>query len=342
MSQNNHGTSAVSRRQVLSIVAFGGVAAGAAWKFGWSRSTPAAAVTETRTLMGTTVNLTVLGPNQKASRAAVEATLGRMAELEASLSRYREDSEVGRLNRDGAISDAGSDLRALLRLGSELHAKGDGAFDLTIQPLVDLYREQLAENGAMPSDATIAERRKLVNAKNIRVDGTNVSFARPGMAITLDGIGKGYIVDRAVEELRTRGYENVLVEAGGDLVAAGAKADDRPWRLGIRKPRASMSNMLRVAARDCAIATSGDYMQPFTPDYAMHHILDPRTGVSAPELASSTVMAPTAALADGLATLTMVVGAERGRSILEGMDGCEGCFIGKDLKVTKTSGFRTL
>ena len=103
-----------------------------------------------------------------------------------------------------------------------------------------------------------------------------------------------------------------------------------------------MANMLTIDAKDRAVATSGDYMQPFTPDYRLHHILDPRTGVSAPELCSSTVIAPNAALADGLATLTMVAGATKGRAILEDLEGCEGCFIGKDLEVTKTSGFRTV
>lgn len=342
MSENKHETSAVSRRQVLRIVAVGGIAAGTAWKFGRSNSTSDSAVSETRTLMGTTVNLTVLGPDRENARAAVDATLSRMAALESKLSRYRDDSEVGRLNRSGSIDNAGKDLLALLALGRTLHEMGDGAFDLTIQPVVDLYRDHLANHQTLPAAELVSERRKLVDGKAIVVDGTQVSFAQKGMALTLDGIGKGYIVDRAVDELRSRGFGNVLVEAGGDLVAAGAKSNNRAWRLGIRRPRSAMTKMLRVDAKDRAIATSGDYLQPFTPDFRLHHILDPRTGVSAPELASSTVMAPNAALADGLATLTMVLGARGGRQIIESMDDCEACFIGKDLRVTRTSGFRTL
>ena len=347
MSQNKHESSAVSRRQVLRIVAVGGIAAGTVWQSGWgfgrsNSSHDASAVSETRTLMGTTVNLTVLGSSRKESQAAVEATLGRMAELEARLSRYRDDSEVGRLNRHGSIDNAGQDLRALLTLGRDLHDRSNGAFDLTVQPIVDLYRDSLANNQSLPTSEQVAERRKLVDGKAIKIDGSHVSFTKAGMSLTLDGIGKGYIVDRAVDELRSLGFANVLVEAGGDLVAAGAKPGAEPWRLGIRRPRSAMPKMLRVDAKDRAIATSGDYLQPFTPDFRLHHILDPRTGVSAPELASSTVMAPNAALADGLATLTMVVGASEGRKLVESMDGCEACFIHKDLRVTRTSGFRTL
>jgi len=342
MSQNKHETSAISRRQVLRIVAVGGIAVGTAWKFGSSKSALDSAVSETRTLMGTTVNITVLGSNREQSRAAVDATLARMAELESRLSRYREDSEVGRLNRHGSIDDASPDLRALLALGRELHDMSNGAFDLTIQPVLDLYRDHLATHQSLPSDDLVSKRRELVDGTAVSVNGSHVSFAKPGMALTLDGIGKGYIVDRAVDELRSRGFVNVLVEAGGDLVAAGAKSGSRPWRLGIRRPRSAMTKMLLIDAKDRAIATSGDYLQPFTPDFRLHHILDPRTGVSAPGLASSTVMAPNAALADGLSTLTMVMGAREGRQLIEGTDGCEACFISKDLRVTRTSGFRTL
>ncbi|MEM8884759.1 MAG: FAD:protein FMN transferase [Planctomycetota bacterium] len=341
MSANTDAKTVLNRRQVLRIVAVGGAGA-AIWKFGWPRGSDARPVTESRVLMGTQVNLTVLGPDREAARAAVGATLDRMAELESRLTRYRDDSEVGLLNATGAVEGASDDLLSLLSLGRDLHARSEGAFDMTVQPLVDLYRSTLAQHNRLPTDEEIAAARTRVGDDALRVDGRRVSFAKPGMALTLDGIGKGYIVDHAVEELKSHGFGNVLVEAGGDLVAAGAKAENRPWRLGIRRPRAAMSNMLRIDASDRAVATSGDYLQPFTPDYTLHHILDPRTGVSAPELASSTVVAPNAALADGLATLTMVLGAERSVTMLAKMDGCEGCFIGKDLAITRTAGFRTV
>ena len=87
------------------------------------------------------------------------------------------------------------------------------------------------------------------------------------------------------------------------------------------------------------MATSGDYMQPFSRDYAQHHILDPRTGYSAPELASATVVASDAATADALATLAMVLGPRRARELLEDLPDCEGYLVSKDLEVTRTSGF---
>jgi len=340
MSNTNEGSAALSRRQVLSIVAASG-ALGLAWKFGLPGASKARTATATRTLMGTTLHLTVVGDDADAARSAVDATLARMAELEAALTRYRDDSEVGRLNLTGSIDDAGDDLLALLDLGRDLSEKGDGAFDVTVQPLLSLYRDELRTNHVLPNAGQIAERLPLVDFRAVRVDGRRVSLARKGMEITLDGIGKGYIVDRGIETLKQHGFANVLVEAGGDLVASGSKAPAQPWRIGIRRPRPN-GTVLRFDAQDRAIATSGDYLQPFVPDCSVHHILDPRTGLSAPELASSTIVAPTAALADGLATLTMVLGSERSRSLIEDLADCEGCFIGKDLSVARTSGFRTI
>jgi len=340
MSKKNEVSAALSRRQVLSIVAAGG-AVGLAWKFGLPGADKARVATATRQLMGTTLHLTVAGDDVEAARAAVDATLARMSELEAALSRYRDDSEVSRLNRTGSIDDAGEDLLALLRLGRDISERGDGAFDITVQPLLSLYRDNLQTQQALPSRERIEACLPLVDYRALRIDDKRVTFERKGMELTLDGIGKGYIVDRGIETLKARGFGNVLVEAGGDLVASGKKAPAQPWRIGIRKPRPG-GTVLRFDASDHAIATSGDYLQPFVPDCSVHHILDPRTGTSAPELASSTIVAPNAALADGLATLTMVLGSARGRELIESYADCEACFIGKDLAVTRTSGFRTI
>ena len=166
-----------------------------------------------------------------------------------------------------------------------------------------------------------------------------MTLERERMQITLDGIGKGYVVDRGVDVLRQRGFGSVFGEAGGDLVAGGEPGPGDPWRIGIRSPRRPLSLQARFDTRDRAVATSGDYMQPFAADYSQHHILDPRTGYSAPELASSTVVAGDAATADALATLVMVLGPVRGRALLEDLPDCEGYLIRKDLAVVQTSGF---
>ncbi len=327
-----------TRRNVLRILAVGG-AAGVAWRlglFGRARPLP---LTRARVLMGTGVHLTVLGDDREAAGAAADATLERMAELESLLTHYRPESEVSRLNATGRLDDASDALLDVLRLADRVSRLGDGAFDVTVQPVLDLYRDQLERRRELPPAADIEQAVAGVGQRALRIEGRAVRFERPGMRLTLDGIGKGYIVDRGVDVLRGRGFGDVYVEAGGDLVASGGKGPDTPWRIGIRNPRPGLTLVARFDARDRAVATSGDYMQPFTPDYAQHHIVDPRTGYSAPELASATVVAPDAATADALATLTMVLGPRAGRDLLEAEPGCEGYLVTKDLEVVRTSGF---
>lgn len=340
MAESQSDASLKSRRQVLKIVAAGG-AAGLAWQLGLLGRARSAAVSRSRQLMGTVVNLTAVHDDREAAEAAVEATFVRMAELEGRLSRHRSDSELSRLNRAGRIDSASGGLIELLRLADRISRLGDGAFDVTIQPVWELYRSHLAAHHELPPQAAVEHALESVGYRSLRIEGASVSLGRPGMAITLDGIGKGYIVDQGVAVLKQRGFPNVLVEAGGDLVASGQRESGTPWRIGIRSPRAGIPKLqARVDAQDLAVTTSGDYMQPFTPDFAQHHILDPRTGSSAPDLASATVTAPTAALADGLSTLAMTLGARRSQELLEDLPGCEGYLVTKDLDVAKTSGFR--
>ncbi len=288
--------------------------------------------------MGTGVALRVLGDDREAAEDAAAAALERMADLEARLSRHRADSELSRLNAAGRLEHASPSLLEVLGLADRLARLADGAFDPTVQPVLDLYRRELAR-GRLPHVNAVEQALECVDYRAISIEGTTITLRRTGARLTLDGIGKGYVVDRGVDELRRRGFPNVFVEAGGDLVAAGDKGRGAAWRIGIRRPRRGLSLQACFEARDRAVATSGDYMQPFTPDYSIHHILDPRTGTSAPELASSTVVAPDAATADALATLTMVLGARRARDLLEALPDCEGYFISKRLEVHRTSGF---
>lgn len=327
-----------TRRDALRILAVGG-AAGVAWKLGLFGRFGSRAVTRGRMLMGTAVHLTVLGDDREAGEAAADATLQRMADLEALLSRHRPDSEVSRLNANGRVDDASVALTDVLRLSDRISRLGDGAFDVSVGPVLELRRSRLARHGQLPTPESVEQAVALTDHRAVRVEDGSVWFDRDGMRITLDGVGKGYIVDRGVEVLKGRGFDNVLVEAGGDLVASGTKDSGRPWRIGIRRPRPGVALEARFDAANLAVATSGDYMQPFTPDYAQHHIVDPRSGYSTPELASSTVSAPNAATADALATLTMVLGPNKGRELLEALPGCEGYFVGKDLEVTRTTGF---
>jgi thiamine biosynthesis lipoprotein len=295
-------------------------------------------VSDTRLLMGTIATLTVVADEADAGRAALAATLQRMTDLESVLSRHQPQSQVSLLNRHGVVSEPDADLLHVLRQALEVSRWSGGAFDVTMKPLLDLYQRHAA-TGTLPAESEIAAARQRVGYVGLSVDAGEIALRRQGMGVTLDGIAKGYIVDAAVAVLRSSGFDNVLVEAGGDLSATGQR-DGRPWRVGVQSPRnAGRRYAASFTLQNAAAATSGDYMQPFTADWSSHHIIDPRTGYSPPTLASVTATAPTAGEADALATALMVLGVDTGMALLAERPGCAALFVTKDMQVLRSDGF---
>jgi len=324
---------AITRRQFLRILAIGGIA-GAGVKLGLDRIGSVETISETRLLMGTVVNLKVVSPDRDAAQHAVWACFDRMEALERLLSRFQPQSELSRLNREGHLDGANSHLLSLLTQSRQISELSSGAFDITIKPLVDLYQKHAAQ-GDLPKKEDIQTTLELVNYRGIQVKDNQVSLEKKGMAITLDGIAKGYIVDQGVSALKQHGFRDVLVEAGGDLLASGTKDHHNPWEIGVQSPRAEQLSGLMTSFKlqDQAVATSGDYMNSFTADFSHHHILDPHTGYSTPGLASATIIAPTATMADGLATAALVLGPQKSLQMLETIPDCKSILIGKDLQV---------
>ncbi len=328
----------LGRRQFLRIIGAGSVAGMAAFALN-RQSTPAqAVVTETRVLMGTLVNLTLVTTDRKAGEQAVKACLDHMAGLEAVMSRHQAGSQLSRLNRQGYLDNPDAQLVHVLDESQRLSVLTDGAFDVTVKPLLDLYMDNQSRDGSLPSPDALDSTLARVGYQYLNISPHRLSLARPGMAVTLDGIAKGYIVDEGAAVLRQHGFDNILVEAGGDLASSGEKLTGQSWQIGIQRPRAS-SPLNTFSISNQAAATSGDYMQTFSDDFAAHHIIDPRSGRSSGELASATVVAASAMLADALATALMVMDVERGLSLVESLAGCEVHLITKDMRIRQSSGW---
>ena len=321
----------LSRRDFLRIIAGMGIA-GFTGKLALQNLNEAHSISQTRLLMGTVVNLTLVMPDKGSAEVAgqaLTACLDCMAGLERVLSRFDVHSQVSRLNQVGVLHSPHPALLAVLRQSERISELSEGAFDVTILPLLKLYQERLALTGGLPGDNEIESERRKVNFRRLHIEEAKIAFSAPGMGITLDGIAKGYIVDEGVGRLRDYDFTNVLVEAGGDLAAAGDNDRGHPWKIGIQDPR---SREIRASAclelSDRAAATSGDYMQPFSADFSQHHILNPHTGRSSAALASATVLAPRLALADALATALMVMDPADGCD-LANLLGCETYLIEK-------------
>ena len=322
----------VSRRDALRITATTGLAAafGGGVTLNVLRQLGLRRVSETRERMGTVVTLTVVHPDADAAHATISAAFAEIDRLEAIFSRHRGDSALGRLNATGALVDAPRELTDVLGRARQISEASSGAFDVTVLPLVRLYEESFARRGRAPQADEIDDARARVGFDAVEVRDSGIRLGRPGMAVSLDGIAKGFIVDRTLEGMVAAGAERVLVNAGGDMAAGGAGSLRDPWTIGLQDPNDPRDVLGLVRLGGAAVATSGDYMQAFSEDRRFHHIVDPRTGFSPPETSSVNVVAGSAADADALSTALMVLGPIEGCALLEATPGAEGMIVTKE------------
>ena len=199
---------------------------------------------------------------------------------------------------------------------SELTA---GTFDVTVQPLFRRYADHFARAGADPAGPPVDDLLDVVNWRGVQIAAGRITFARPGMAITLNGIAQGYITDRVVELLRARGMARVLVDLG-ELRALGHHPDGRPWRVGVRRPGAGYP-ATEVDLADLALATSCGAGSPFEATGRFNHLLDPASGRCADPARISTVMALDATTADALTTAFTLMPVRRARAIVAMLPG---------------------
>ena len=227
------------------------------------------------------------------ARAAVE-----IARLERIFSLYMPDSALSTLNRQGALASPPPELVDLLGRCRDIWSLSGGAFDPTIQPLWLAYADHFAKpdaDPAGPAPKAVEKALALVGFDKVGFNRDRVALAKPGMALTLNGIAQGFITDRTVEMLRAGGVESTLADVG-EVRALGRRPDGSPWRVGIA------GGTETVDLVDRAIATSSASGFRFGGAGSPGHILDPRSGVATSLHESVSVLAPEAATADALAT----------------------------------------
>ena len=204
-----------------------------------------------------------------------------------------------------------------------------------------LFRRYSNPAGSMSIPAAeLAEARALVLADGWRTDGDAIRLARPGMGLTLDGIAKGHIADEASRFLIAEGLSNHLINAGGDIVAAGEKAPGRPWMVAVENPAARSGFVRRMPLRDRAVATSGSYEIYYDASRRHHHLINPAAGASPTDLVSATVTARTAVEADALATSLSVMAPRDGLRLIASLPGRECLLLTRDGGALRSSGWR--
>ncbi len=299
--------------------------------------------------MGTRIGISIRADGPDRAEDAAHRAFELMDRLTSELNRYDSASALSALNNRGALSDSPPVLTEVVDRALEAGLLTSGAFDPTVAPLVDLFGggvPRVPPNDLAaawtpgpikrpitvpePDPAELREALALVGSEHVRCDGPRIAFVREGMHLTLDGIAKGWIVDAMATSLEQAGIRDYLVDAGGDIRAAGIPEPGRPWTVAVQDPEKQDRWPDVIGLARGAVATSGSYEFYFDPERTRHHIVAGPRGVSPVEASSVTVTAPEAATADALATAVFVLGPTAGLRLIETTAGCECLLIAPD------------
>lgn len=297
--------------------------------------------------LGTTLQLRAAHANAAQVAAALDAAVQEVRALEDVLSLFRPHSAVCTLNRDGVLHQPPAALREVLQTAHRVAQRSGGAFDITVQPLWELF-EAARVRGSMPSASEVAAARDKVGWQRVHIDADaqRITLA-PGTALTLNGIAQGYVADRVRARLQQFGIAHALVNTG-EWAALGQPELGRDWTLGLAHPRqdADAPHALReeallgrLALQGLCMATSADDPCSFSPDHRHHHIFNPHTGYSPPDIASVTVLASRCVLADALTKVLFMAGFDR--ALIEAQRwGVQALIVSKRGELRVTPGLR--
>ncbi len=288
--------------------------------------------------MGTTYHIKIVdsafdSSGKQALQLAVDSVL---KEMNRQMSTYIPESEISRFNRWPAHKPfrISRDFMNVLKLSLQIYKESQGAFDVTVGPLVDLWGfGKKGRRTTPPTPDQIQETLKRVGSEHIHIlNDTLILKDVPGLELDFSAVAKGYGVDAVAALLGNRQFKNFMVEIGGEVVVKGTK-NEKPWRIGVDRPSPNLAPGEQLEAilklSDLALATSGDYRNYFTyHDSLYSHEIHPKTGRPVRNhVASVTVLAPSCALADAMATAIMVMGAQKGLAWVESKPQAEAMII---------------
>jgi len=276
--------------------------------------------------MGCQWKIVLYAADEAVANRAARAAYERVEELNRVLSDYDPDSELSRLSDTAPSREpvhVGDDLWRVLEFSQRLSAKSDGAFDITVGPLVKLWR-RARRTKEMPRTDLLAAARKATDYRALELDPAThaAQLTKPHMRLDAGGIGMGYAVDEALVILTRQGIASALVDASGDIGVSDAPPGERGWRIAIEPPAGSGRASRWVSVKDCAITTSGDAFQAVEIDGKRYsHIVDPRTGLGVTGRSAVTVIGPNCITADSYTKPICVLGPEAGFKLIEDTPG---------------------
>lgn len=283
---------------------------------------------ESQAIMGTRVLVELWHPDEAQGRAAVGAAMEEMRRIDREMSPFKESSLLSYMNREAARSpvEITPELFELMWRSVRISELTGGAFDVTF---ASAGRQYDYRKRVKPDQEALAEAMPAIDYHHLQFDRqrTRIRYLHPGVYVDLGGIAKGHAVDRAIAILQKRGITQAMVGAGGDTRIIGDRRGE-PWVVGVRDPRKEGENVAVLPLTDVAVSTSGDYERYFELDgVRYHHIIDPKTGDSAREVRSVTVLGDEATTTDALSTSVFVLGVEKGLALVNRLPGIDAIII---------------
>ena len=303
------------------------------WMSSWALAQSQERFTFAEPHLGTIVEITLYAPEDTVANDAAKAAFRRVKELDQIFSDYKTDSETTRLCESagsGRAVKVSPELFHVIRNSIEISEKSEGAFDVTVGPLVQLWR-RARKLKILPNNDELAVAKELVGWKLVNLDETtqSVELKRQGMRLDFGGIAKGFIAQNVSQLLREKGYQQTLVAVAGDIVAGDAPPNTSGWKVGVApldRPNGAVSRLLLL--KNCAISTSGDAFQFAEINGVRYsHIVNPHTGLGLTERSSVTVLAEDGTTADALATAICVLGPQKGLKLIEGRGRVEALIV---------------
>lgn len=305
-------------------------------------------IREIRQVMGSYMTITAYFEDRQYLKKSIDQAFGEIKKIEALMTPFEETSELSVLNKAPKpgrykVSDH---IWNILNISGKLNEQTGGAFDVTVQPLYNLWKSA-AHRNKLPTGEELAGALKSVGWNKIILheDTKEVEFTVAGMELTFGGIASGYAVDLIANSFRKNGIQNFLIDEGGDIFCSGRPGKRSLWRIGVRDPL-KKSNVIKVLSlTDMAVVTSGNYERYYKiggKNYSQ--IFSPQTGLPVEQTVSTTVIAKDTVTSDGWATALMVLGADKGMQILRFKKDIEALIIYSDdgkLSVKSTHGFST-
>ena len=268
--------------------------------------------------LGSPAEITIYHPNQKEAEDILSESHKKLVQLENLFSLYKENSQLSMLNKNGYVKNPHPDMLALINLSKKYAEMTDGAFDVTVQPLWNLYNEAFIKTNKPPLESEIEKTLSLVDWRSISVSKNLINYEKEGMSSTLNGIAQGYITDKISEHLINSGINNTLVQLG-EYRGIGDHPDGRPWRLLLSNPEHTDS-IGEIEFTNAALATSAGLGTPFDLYGKNHHIFDPKNGYNANNYLQVSVTSKTAAEADALATAFLILNRKASEKIARSLN----------------------